>query len=102
MKKFKLKKVKAETLEGMKGLIDQYLEYRPADDDDALMAASLSQLRDKIYAKLGTWQPSYTVSLTPVEAFGLRIFFTDCINERGSYMGNQLGRIADGIHQYYQ
>ena len=103
MKKFKLKKVKAAMLEGVKQAIDSALtERRPADDSEALLFACLKQLSDKIYSKLGNWQQSYSISLAPAEALALRLFFVDYINDRSSYLGNQLGIIADGVHQYYQ
>lgn len=103
MKKFKIKNIKAELLEGLQSMVDdEIVGISPLNDEEAVLYAVLRQISEKIYTKLGNWQKQYSISLTPAEAFAMRIFFNDYINDRSTYMGNQLGKISDEVHQFYQ
>ena len=98
--KYKLA-MKRQLAETLKQSIETVLINHPANDDDKLHYAVLSEIRDRLYAKLGKNQTSYIISFTPAQAFALRILYTDYINNPTSYLGNKLHMLAVEVHQQY-
>lgn len=83
-------------------LIDDLLGKHWDDDDDKLIMAGLAELRARLSKKTEAMQQKYTVKLTPVQSYSLRLLYTQFINDPTSYVGNKLSRIADSVHKTYQ
>jgi len=96
--KFEMKRQLAETL---KQRIDAILDNDPANDDDKLHYAVLTEIRDRLYVKLIKYQTDYTISFTPAQAFALRILYTDYINDPTCYLGNKLRALAVEVHKQF-
>jgi hypothetical protein len=87
-------KFKHEFGEGFIQLVDDCLKKEYEHDDDKLIMAALAEIRHRIYIRIEKPQKKYTMTLTPVQALGVRLFYTDFINEPTTYMGGKLHMIA--------
>lgn len=99
--KTKLRKQQVETL---KTAIDELIVKAPADasDDDKLLYATLQEVSEKLYEKLGKFQTEYTISFKPAHAIALRLLYTGFVNEPTSYLGALLHPISNEVHKKYQ
>lgn len=87
--------------EGLIKLIDEYLKMNYVEDEDKLIMAGLLEIRHRLYMRVERLQKEYTLTLTPVQAISLRLFYTDFINEPSSYMGSKLLLISQEVAQKY-
>lgn len=92
---------KREMVESVKQVIEHILRTAPKTDDDRLHFAVLSEIRDRLYSKLGNYQDDYTISFTPSQAFALRILYTDYFNDPTTYLGNKLHQIATEVYKQF-
>ncbi|WP_346236123.1 hypothetical protein ABDK00_017050 [Niabella insulamsoli] len=105
MRKFQIKDIKGDALDGLHKLIDDILnEVSPLDDYEALLFANLRSLQTKLYAKLAPhkWQNKYTFHIPPEEALALRIFYTRYIDDTSTSLHIMLERIAYNVHQIFE
>lgn len=93
--------VKAQFLEGFIQLVDELLKVSYDTDDDRMVMAALVEIRARFYNRLGKCQTEYSLHLTPVQAFAVRILYTDFINDPTSYMGSKLFVIANDVEKTY-
>src|SRR5690606_23547496 len=95
---------KYDFAEGMIRMIDE-LASKPIeqfDDDDKLIIAALMEIRTRLYTRLAHSRLQYTMTLTPVQALAMRIFYTDFVHQDPTgYMANRLRQISDQVYQTY-
>lgn len=87
--------------EGLLKVIDAHMYLKHETDDDRLIMAGLAEIRHKLYVRLERIQREYSMSLTPVQALSLRLFYTDFINEPTTYIGNKLLGISNQVAQKF-
>lgn len=95
-------KLKREVMEAINTLIDALLQTKNMSDDDKLLMSVLAQVRHKIYVKLDLVQVECRISLSPAEAFALRLLSTDYVADKTTSVGNRLHQIANEVHRQYQ
>lgn len=105
MTKFKLK-LKRTMAEALCDTISQILESSSRDIDglddfDKMHLAALSEIKLKTETKLLTATDKLSFSLSPPQAFAIRILHTHYVLDRTSYLGNKLMMLANEIHQQY-
>lgn len=95
--------MKREFVESLKVCIEQILTHPSGfqTDDDKIWASLLAEIKDRLYDKLGKWQPDYKVSFSPAQAIALRILYTDYINEPVTYLGNKLFLLSNEVAKQY-
>lgn len=99
--KFKLKR---EAAEGLKEIIEKLLPKKHESDDDKLVMATLAEIASSLTDKLQpykSFKPEFTIKISPAQAIALRILSVDYVAETTTYMGNQLHRLSNEIHQHY-
>jgi hypothetical protein len=99
--KFKIE-IKRPFAETLKESIDAILQSSPSDDDDKLLFSALAEVKDRLYLKLGKFQPAYSISFTPTQALALRILYLDYVNNPTSYLGNGLHQVALEVDQQFR
>jgi len=105
MKKFKIKDIKHDMLEGIyKTISDVISGITPLDDMEKLLFANIHRLLAKMSERLLPYkiQHKYTISLTVEEALALRIFFNEYIDDCTTSVGNTLHMLSNKIDQFYQ
>ncbi len=93
--------LKHDFAEGLIRLIDEYISLHYTEDDDRLVMAGLQEIRQRLYLRMARYQKEYAISLTPVQALSIRIFYTGFINEPTTYMGSKLMLIAQQVAQKF-
>lgn len=89
-------------VEGLIQMVDQYLAVGYVDDIDKMIMAGLAEIRHRLYMKVERHQAEYTITLTPVQALAVRLFYTEFINNPTDYMGSKLMLIANQVDKTYQ
>lgn len=105
MKKFKIKDIKGDVLDGLNKLIADIIDdITPMDDYEALLFTCLRNFQVKLYDKLAPhkWQVKYTFDIPAEQAIALRLFYTRYIDDHSTALNVNLMRIANQIHQQYQ
>lgn len=102
MKKFKTKIKRAEA-EGLRHYINEIIcqMYGSEADEDNMLTAALVQIYLKIEEKLLIVKPVYSITLTPVEAFAIRVVNRD-FSSNNIYVNNHVLQLSNVIHQHYQ
>lgn len=95
-------KLKHDFAEGLIKLIDNYLALEYLEDDEKLIICGLAEIRHRLYMRVEKFQKEYTLTLSPVQAISLRLFYTDFINETSTYMGSKLHLISNEVAKKYQ
>lgn len=102
MKNFKLI-MHHDFAEGLEKMICDLMQMDWQMFDDKLIIAGLAEIKARLYQKLSKYQREYIISLTPVQAIALMLLVTTFGNvDLKSYMGNELLKISNNIHQQYQ
>lgn len=87
--------------EALYDYLSNFNQQKVSSDDDKLLIASLEEVRQKLYLKLGKFQSDYTMTLTPTQAFAIRILFhTQFIHTTG-YLANKLHLLSCDIDKMY-
>lgn len=94
--------VKHAFAEGFVQMVDSIMKQHPVEsDDDRLVIAGLTELRNRFHLRIEKMQRDYTLTLTPVQALALRIFYTDYVQTPTTYMGSVLFNISNDVAQLY-
>lgn len=88
--------------EGLIQMIDQYLGQRYVEDADKMIMAGLAEIRHRLYVKVERHQAEYSITLTPVQALAVRLFYTEFINNPTDYMGSKLMLISNQVDKTFQ
>lgn len=103
MNKLKVK-LKDKQVETLRFAIDKVINTFSceASDDDKLLFATLQEVNEKLYEKLGKVQTEYTISFKPAHAIALRLLYTGYCDQPTSYLGAFLHPISNEVHKKYQ
>ena len=105
MKKFKIKNMKTEMLEGIAQTIHQTITTHPARTDvDRMLFSVMGGLVAKFHDKLNPYkrQVKYSFDLSAPEAFGWRILYWNYCTHLATSVGNTMRMVSDEIDKYYQ
>jgi hypothetical protein len=99
--KFKTK-IRRDILEALNSVIETLIVKHPAtDDDDKMLHSNLNEVAMKAKQKLLEYKTEYAFSLSPAQAFALRILYTNYILDCSTYLGNKLHQISNAVHKQY-
>lgn len=105
MKKFQIKDIKNDMLEGLYSIISDVLDENiPMDDTEALLFTNLRNLQGVIYDKLKPtkWQKKYSFSIPAEQAIALRILQTDYIIPGKNSITIYLLNASNDIHKIFE
>lgn len=96
-------KLRRDAMEGINTLIETLLHMRRVHDtdDDKLLMCALSEVHIIFQKKMIEMSDSCTISLTPTQAFALRILSTDYVQDITSAIGNRLHQISNEVHKTF-
>ncbi len=100
MEKFKTKE-KAAFVTGLEKIIDKELLTASESELECLYLAVLSEVKQKIYNKMGEVKKAYSFSFTPAQAMALRVLFLIKAKSVDMYMCNRMLQVANSIQQHY-
>lgn len=92
---------KYEFAEGLISIIDKLCTQPLTADDDKMVVAALLEVKERLCTRMARIKEQYTITLSPVQALGLRILHTDFTVNTSAYMAAKMLSIANQVEQTY-
>jgi len=96
--KFRCTRTFLESLQGHIGSI--IVTTDASSDGQKLFLSVLQEIDERIRLNLVNYRTTYKISLSPVQAFALRLLYV-AAESGNTWFDNELRKITDHIHQHY-
>lgn len=95
-------KISRGTAEGLRDHINYVVTgiTNSDSDDDKMLASVLAQVYVKLEEKLVRLKPKYSITLTPAEAFAMRVLSQDFVSA-SPFINNNMLMLSNDIHQFF-